>query len=192
MQTYAPAVLSTRILPRNRVATAALVVGFALLTWVSAQFVIPLPFTPVPITGQTFAVLLSGAVLGWRAGAGSQVLYVGFGAAGLPVYAEGRGGWETFTGATFGYLVGFVVAAAAVGYLAERKQDRRASTAWPAFLTGSAIIYIFGVSWLMYSLGMTFEEAMVAGFVPFVVGDLLKAGLAGALLPVAWRLVGER
>ena len=192
MQTYAPPVLATRLFPRSRVATMLLVVGFALLTAAAAQLVIPLPFTPVPITGQTFAVLLAGGVLGLRAGASSQALYVALGAVGLPVYAERSGGWDVFTGPTFGYLIGFILAAAVVGFFAERKQDRNLATSWPAFLTGSLVIYACGVSWLMISLGMTLEEAVVAGVVPFLVGDLLKALLAGALLPITWRLVGDR
>lgn len=191
MQTYAP-VLATRILPRSRATTAILVVAFAALTAVAAQWVIPLPFTPVPITGQTLAVLLTGGVLGARPGAASQLLYVSAGAVGLPVYAGGGGGWEAFTGATFGYLVGFVIAAYVVGYLAERRQDRNLATSWPAFLAGSMIIYGFGVSWLIFSIGMTYTDAMAAGVVPFVIGDLLKALAAGALLPAVWSLLGDK
>jgi hypothetical protein len=108
--TYAPQVLATRVLPRSRVATVAAVVGFAVLTAVAAQWWIVLPFTPVPITGQTFAVLLSGAALGWRAGAASQTLYLVMGFAGLPVFTEGASGADKLLGATGGYLVGFVVA----------------------------------------------------------------------------------
>ena len=192
MQTYAPSVLSTRILPRRAVITATLVVGFALLTAAAAQVRIPLPFTPVPVTGQTFAVLLAGASLGWRAGAASQGVYVLLGVVGFPFFAGGAGGWEYATGATLGYLIGFVVAAAAVGYLAERRQDRTVATALPAFLAGSFVIYLFGVSWLMISLQTDLADATVKGLVPFLVGDLLKVALAGTLLPVVWKLVGER
>jgi biotin transport system substrate-specific component len=173
--------------------SVALVVAFALLTALAAQVTIPLPFTPVPITGQTFAVLLAGAALGSRLGAASQGLYWMLGALGLPFYAEASGGWEAATGATAGYLAGFVVAAYAVGLLAERRQDRNVLTAVPAFLFGSVIIYLFGVSWLWYSVAAftSAEEAMAAGMTPFIVGDLLKIGLAGLLLPAAWRLVGS-
>lgn len=154
-----------------------------------AQIEIPLWFTPVPITGQTFAVLLAGAALGWRAGAASQVLYFGLGAIGLPFYSGGDGGWEIATGATGGYLIGFIVAAGVVGYLAERKQDRSFVTAVPAFLTGSVIIYALGVGWLAYDLGIGMERALELGMVPFVVGDIIKVVLAGAALPAAWRLI---
>lgn len=190
--TTAPAVISARVLPRTRVTTTALVVGFALLTAAAAQIEIPLWFTPVPITGQTFAVLLAGAALGWQAGAASQMLYVGLGAIGLPFYSGGEGGWEVATGATGGYLIGFIVAAALIGALAERRQDRSIITAIPAFLAGSAVIYLFGVTWLASRLGVGAIEAMELGMVPFVIGDLVKIVLAGLTLPAAWRLVERR
>jgi len=192
VQTYSPSVLSTRILPRHAVITAALVIGFALLTAAAAQVRVPLPFTPVPVTGQTFAVLLAGAALGSRAGAASQGLYVLLGLGGLPFFSGGNGGWDYATGPTLGYLVGFVVAAAVVGSLAERQQDRTIATALPAFLAGTVVIYLFGVAWLMASLPTDLTDALVKGMVPFVVGDLLKVALAGTLLPAAWKLAGER
>lgn len=194
--TYAPAVLSTRILPRSNTsrltAAAALIAGFALLTALCAQIRIPLGFTPVPITGQTFAVLLSGAVLGSRMGAASQLLYAVMGAAGLPFYAGGEGGWEAATGATAGYLAGFIAAAYAVGYLAEQRQDRRFATSIGAFLTGNLVIYAFGVPWLMYTQSWGLEEGVTKGLAPFIIGDTIKILLAAAALPAAWKLVGER
>lgn len=192
MTTLAPSVLTGRVLPRSKVAAVVAVVGFALLTALAAQWVIPLPFTPVPITGQTFAVLLSGAALGTRLGAASQALYLGMGIVGLPVYAEGSSGIDTFTGGTAGYLVGFVFAAALVGRLAERRQDRNVGTTVSAFLAGSAMIYLFGVAGLMINFGMGMNEAILAGVAPFVFGDVLKAAAAGVLLPTAWRLLGDR
>jgi biotin transport system substrate-specific component len=188
----APLVISHRLLPRTRVTSAALVVGFALLTALLAQIEIPLWFTPVPITGQTFAVLLSGAALGWRAGSASQLLYVAMGAVGLPFYAGGAGGWEHATGATAGYLVGFIVAAAVVGFLAERRQDRSVVTAIPAFVTGSVIIYLFGLAWLANDLDVGLVRAVELGMAPFVVGDLIKAALAGVALPAAWKIADRR
>lgn len=193
--TYAPAVLAGRISVMRRadqrVATATLVVGFALLTAVCARITIPLGFTPVPITGQTFAVLITGAVLGSRAGAASQLLYVALGAVGLPFYAEGTGGWETATGATAGYLLGFIVASYVVGYLAENRQDRRFATSVGAFLTGNLIIYALGVAWLMYTFSWGLAEGVEKGMAPFIIGDTIKILLAGALLPTAWKLAGE-
>jgi biotin transport system substrate-specific component len=184
------AVISSRVLPR--VTTAGLIVGLALLTAAAAQVSIRLPFTPVPITGQTFAVLLAGAAAGSWAGGASQLLYVLLGGIGLPFYSEGGSGWEVVTGATGGYLIGFIVAAWFIGYLAERRQDRTMATAVPAFLAGTAIIYLFGVGWLAADLGVSATEAMELGLVPFVIGDLIKAGLAGALLPLAWKVAERR
>lgn len=180
-------------LPRDRALTrtAVLIVGFALLTALAAQIVIPLPWTPVPITGQTFAVLLAGASLGWARGGASQLLYVALGAVGLPFYAGGEGGWTAATGATGGYLIGFVVAAAIVGLLAERRQDRSFVTSLPAMLTGTAIIYVFGVSWLAHSVVVSWVKAVELGMAPFLVGDLVKLLAAGLLLPAAWKLAGR-
>jgi len=189
--TYPTATIANVVVPRTAITTTVLMVGFALLTAFAAQIVIPVPGTPVPITGQTFAVLLAGAALGARAGAGSQLIYWIMGAAGLPFYAEASGGWSVATGATGGYLFGFVIAAAAIGYLAERGQDRKVSTAVPAFLAGNAIIYLFGVPWLIVAVPAidSLTAALIAGFVPFVVGDLIKIIAAGLLLPAAWKLV---
>ncbi len=190
MQTTIPSpVLSGAVLPRSAAVTTALVVGFALLTALAAQIVIPLPFTPVPITGQTFAVLLAGASLGATAGAASQGLYLLLGAVGLPFYAGGTSGWTVVQGATGGYLVGFIVAAWIVGALAERRQDRVVITAIPAFLLGSVLIHVLGVPWLAASLDVPWTEAAALGSVPFIPGDLLKIVLAGLLLPAAWKLV---
>jgi biotin transport system substrate-specific component len=182
------AVIGVRLLPRTRVSAVALVVGFAALTALLAQVRIPLWFTPVPITGQTFAVLLSGAALGARLGVASQVLYVASGAIGLPVYTGGGGGWEHLSGPTGGYLLGFVAAAFVVGRLAEQRQDRTVATAIPAFLTGTVVVYACGVPWLAWSLGVDGTRAMELGLVPFVIGDLVKVLLAGIALPAAWRI----
>ena len=188
MQTTIPSrVLGGAVLPRHHVTTGVLVVGFALLTAAAAQIRIPLPFTPVPITGQTFAVLLSGAVLGGTAGAASQALYVLAGLV-LPFYAGGASGWTHATGATGGFLIGFVAAAWIVGALAERSQDRNVITAIPAFLTGTVVIYLVGVPWLANVLGVSWTTAIEQGMAPFVVGDLLKIVAAGMLLPATWKL----
>jgi biotin transport system substrate-specific component len=193
MTTSSPAaVISARFVSQSRATSIALVTGFALFTALMAQIEFPLWFTPVPITGQTLAVLLAGAALGARLGAASQALYFGLGAMGLPFYSGGEGGWEVATGATGGYLVGFVVAAAVVGHLAERGQDRSVVTAVPAFLMGSAVIYLFGVAWLAAYLEIGATEAMGLGLTPFVIGDLVKVALAGVLLPAAWRLSDTR
>lgn len=180
---------------RNRAAlrTVVLVAGFALVTAVLAQIEIRLSFTPVPITGQTLGVLLAGGALGSRLGAASQLVYWMLGLVGLPFYAGGASGWTNGTGATMGYLVGFVVAAGAIGYLAERRQDRNLASSWSAMALGSIIIYVFGAGWLAHELNIPIAtgdtNALSLGVTPFLVGDLIKLLLAGALLPAAWAAV---
>lgn len=190
MQAINPNVITAATLPTKRAAvTVALIVGFALFTAATAQIRIPLPGTPVPITGQTLGVLLTGAALGSWAGTASMTLYVLLGALGLPFYAGGASGWEHLTGSTFGYFVGFVVAAWVVGWFAEQRRDRRVRTAIPAFIAGSLIIYAFGVGWLWLTVFDDLWTAIDKGMTPFLVGDAIKAVLAGLLLPGAWWLV---
>lgn len=174
---------------------ATLVVGFALLTAISAQIRIPLSFTPVPITGQTFAVLLAGAVLGKKLGALSQLTYWLAGLTGLPFYSNATGGWSVGTGATMGYMIGFILAATAVGHLAELKHDRKFITSLPAMLLGSAIIYICGATWLAYSLNIAVatgdNNAVDLGVAPFLIGDFIKVLLAATSTATIWRLIKD-
>ena len=185
---------TTRV--RALVRDALLVVGFALLTAAAAQIEIQLGFTPVPLTGQTFAVLLSGAVLGMRRGALSQSVYWMAGLTGLPFYSGGAGGWKSGTGATLGYLVGFIVAAGAIGYLAEKKQDRNFATSLPAMLLGSTLIYTCGAAWLTTYLNIGFAtgetNAIALGVAPFLVGDVIKALLAAACTTGVWAAINKR
>ena len=185
---------TTRV--RAIVRDALLVVGFALLTAAAAQIEIQLGFTPVPLTGQTFAVLLSGAVLGMRRGALSQSVYWMAGLTGLPFYSGGAGGWKSGTGATLGYLVGFIVAAGAIGYLAEKKQDRNFATSLPAMLLGSTLIYTCGAAWLTTYLNIGFAtgetNAIALGVAPFLVGDVIKALLAAACTTGVWAAINKR
>lgn len=186
------AVISKRALPRSAVVSILLVVAAAALTALAAQWRIHLPFTPVPITGQTFAVLLTGAGLGWKLGASGQLLYLAVGAAGAPVFSDASGGFDVIIGATGGYLIGFVLAAGVVGWMAEHRQDRTFATMFTAFILGSAVIYVCGVTGLMISADMSVVAAVEAGVVPFLLGDLLKAAAAGILLPGAWKMLGDR
>jgi len=171
----------------------ALVVGFALLTAVLAQFSFTLSFTPVPITGQTLGVLLSGAALGFRLGASSQILYLLMGAVGLPFYSEGASGFDVLKGATGGYIFGFIFASALIGYLSEKGNDRHVSSAVGSFLLGSVIIYGFGALWLAHILNIPIfsgpQSAMALGVVPFLFGDLIKAFAAGLVLPGSWKIL---
>ena len=160
--------------------------GVALLA-VTAQVEIPL--WPVPVTGQTFGVLLLGALYGSRRGALATALYVAVGAAGLPVFAGGAGGVARLFGPTGGYLAGFVAAAWVVGRLSEGGWDRRPAMAVAAMLAGTAVIYAFGLLWLSAFVGPS--RAVAAGLVPFVVGDALKIALAAAALPCGWKLLGR-
>ncbi len=184
------ATLRLAVFPRAGIATdTILVVAGAGLVAVAAQIEIMLGFTPVPISGQTFAVLLVGASYGPVLGASSLLLYFFVGLLGAPVYSGGDGGWEIVKGATGGYLVGFIVAALLTGWLAQRQWDRRFNSAVAAMLTGSVVIYAFGLPWLAHTVNLGLQETLEAGLYPFVVGDLLKLYLAGMLLPAAWKLV---
>jgi biotin transport system substrate-specific component len=184
------ATLRLAVLPRaGLLADVLLVCAGTALVALAAQVSIHLGFTPVPITGQTFAVLLVGASLGSVRGTASLLLYLLIGLAGAPVYSEQKHGWEVFSGATGGYIVGFVVAAAVVGWLAERGWDRRFATAVSAMLTGSVIIYACGLVWLHHVVGGSWENTLTLGLYPFVPGDVFKLYLAALALPGAWRLV---
>ena len=184
------ATLRLAVFPRSGVlADVLLVVAGAALVALAAQVEFHLPFTPVPITGQTFAVLLVGASLGAVRGVASLALYLAVGLLGAPVYAGGEGGWEWMRGATGGYLVGFLVAASVTGWLAEQRWDRRFSSAVAALLTGNVVIYLFGFPCLARVADAGFERTLELGLYPFVVGDVLKLYLAGVLLPGACRLV---
>jgi biotin transport system substrate-specific component len=169
----------------------ALMVGFSLLTTVSARVVVPLPFTPVPITGQTFAVLLAGALLGGWRGFGAMVIYLAAGVAGLPVLAgAAQPGLPPLLGPTGGYLIAFPLAALVVGLLAERGWDRTPVRVIAAMAAGSLVIFAFGAGWLSLFVGPA--AAVAKGILPFLPGDALKAALAAALLPLGWRLAGSR
>jgi biotin transport system substrate-specific component len=184
------ATLRLALLPRGGILTdVALVVLGAALVALAAQITITLSFTPVPITAQTFAVVLVGGSLGVLRGAASLSLYLMLGLVGVPVYSDGGSGWDVVSGATGGYLVGFILAAAVAGLLAERRWDRRLSSSIAAMLTANVVIYLVGVPWLAQAAGYGLEEALEKGLYPFVVGDLAKLYLAGALLPAAWKLV---
>ncbi len=167
-----------------------LVVLGSLLVAGLAQLYITLPFTPVPITGQTLGVLVVGAGLGATRGASALLLYLVWGAIGLPFFSEGRSGVDmlAFASATGGYLWGFVIASAVVGKLAEKGWDKNMSSSLGAMLVGEIIIFTCGVAWLANALQVPVLEALELGLYPFVVGDVIKLLLAAALLPGAWKL----
>ncbi len=173
-----------------------LALAFSILTAACAQVAIPLPL--VPITMQTFAVLLTGALLGPKVGALAMTLYLLEGLAGLPVFTQGRSAWSpsnlplvpTILGPTAGYLWSYPLAAGLVGLLASRGWDRRVPTMLCAMLLGSGVIYAGGTLWLAHFLGL--HRAVMAGVAPFILGDCVKALAAAALLPAGWKALGRR
>jgi len=164
----------------------------AVLIYLTARVSIPIPGNPVPFTLQNVGVLVVGGALGMRRGGLAALLYVVLGVIGLPFFAEGRGGPSVILGATGGYLVGFVLAAALVGRLAELGWDRRIGGAIGATSLGTMVIYLVGVPWLAVATGLTLGEAIATGLAPFLVADIVKLLAAAAVFPAAWWVVGRR
>jgi biotin transport system substrate-specific component len=195
-------VLADRVLPRSLAIDAALVVGGAALTAGLAQLSIPM--WPVPMTGQTFAVLLVGTVLGSLRGSLSMALYLVVGVLGAPIFADHHSG-SLFALTSGGFVIGFVAAAALVGWLAQREWDRRIVGTVVSFAAGTVVMYAFGLPWLAISLGnlgpavwhgllgygSLGAAVWGAGVLPFLVGDAVKAVAAGLLLPAAWKGVAR-
>jgi biotin transport system substrate-specific component len=177
------------VVPGGAVRDVALIVGAAAFTGLAAQVAIPLPFTPVPLSLQTFAVLLSAAALGPHRAAAAMLLYLAAGVGGVPWFAEQRAGIGF---PSFGYIVGFVLAAVVVGALARRGSDRSVLGTAATMVLGNLVIYAAGVPYLALAIGVDLPTAVTLGAAPFLVGDGLKIVLAAGLLPAAWRLVGER
>jgi biotin transport system substrate-specific component len=172
------------LLPASRVRDVALVLGGAALTGLAAQIAVPVPGSPVPVTGQTFAALLVGTSLGARRGFLSLALYAVAGVAGVPWFAEGASG---ATAVSFGYVLGMILASTVVGALARRGADRGVWRMAGTMLVGEAIIYAVGVPYLAYAADISASAAIAAGLTPFLIGDALKAALAMGLLPAAWK-----
>jgi len=181
-----PAVVLADVIPGTWARDVVLVIAGALLTVLGAQIAIHVPPSPVPVTGQTLAVVIAGASLGARRGAASQALYLVLGLF-LPVYADGEQGLQVIWGATGGYIVGFVVAAYLIGRLAEMGADRKLHLAFLSFCAGQLAVFGIGVPWLKVAADLSWADAFHHGFVLFIAGGLMKAALAGALTPLAWR-----
>ena len=184
--------LVDRVVPRTALNNIALILSGAVFTAYAAQLVIPM--WPVPITAQTLAVLLVGSVLGATRGAISLIAYFSMGAMGLSVFSAAT---SLSFGPTFGYLVGFVAAAAVVGWLSERGWHKSVAGVLGSFAIGNTVIYLFGLPWLAFALGNLgaandLAAVAAAGLVPFIVGDVLKMILAAGLLPLAWKFLGKR
>ncbi|MFD7697884.1 biotin transporter BioY [Streptomyces sp. NPDC059805] len=176
------------LLPASRVRDIALVAGGAALTGLAAQISVPVPGSPVPVTGQTLAVLLVGTALGAGRGFLSLALYALAGMAGVPWFAQGTSG---ATAPSFGYILGMILAATVVGALARRGADRTALRTAGAMLLGEAVIYAVGVPYLALATGMSASAAIAAGLVPFLIGDAVKAALAMGALPTAWKFINR-
>jgi biotin transport system substrate-specific component len=181
------------VLPGELVRDALLIVAFACLTGLSAQWEVRLPFTPVPVTGQSFAVLLGGVALGAGRALSGMVLYL---VAGLtpwvPWFSGGSGGTDVLMAASFGYIVGFIFAAGLVGKLAERGWDRTPLRTIVTMVAGNLVIYAFGVPWLMAVTPSGLATGLSKGVVPFLPLDAIKIVAAAGLLPAVWALTGRR
>jgi biotin transport system substrate-specific component len=174
----------------TRVRHAVLIVIGALVVALSAQVVIPTE--PIPFTGQTLGVLVVGGALGFRRGAAALLLYLALGALGFAVFAEGTSGVAKILGASGGYLIGFVAAAAIVGRLAELGWDRHIGGSLAAMAIGTAVIYAIGVPWLKVTLGIPWETAVAEGMTKFLVWDAAKLIVAAGIFPAAWWVIGRR
>ena len=168
----------------------ALILGGSLLIALCAQVSVWLPFSPVPLTGQTFAVLMVAALLGSKRGSLAVLVYLIEGASGLPVFASSRSGLAILFGPTGGYLFGFLLAAFIVGWLAEKGWDRRIWTTVAAMILGTAAIFGCGVLWLSVIVGPI--TAVQVGLLPFLIGEAIKIALAAAILPIGWKLLPDK
>jgi biotin transport system substrate-specific component len=188
------ATLRTAVVTRSSALTEALfVVGGVAFIAAMAQVSVPVPGSPVPVTGQTLAVLLVGTTYGARLGLTTFATYLFAGIAGAPIFApsatSANHGIDRVMSATGGYLVGMLVASLVLGYLADRKADQKFLTSYPALLLGEVVIFGFGLTWLHNSLDLSWSATIAAGFTPFIIGEILKIAIVGTSLPLIWRKI---
>jgi biotin transport system substrate-specific component len=188
--------LRATIFPRSSALTQALfIVGGIGFISLLAQISIPVPGSPVPVTGQTLAVLLIGTAYGARLGFITFASYLLAGIAGAPIFApsatSANHGLARLTGATGGYLIGMLAASLLLGYLADRKADQKFKTSFPALLLGDAVIFAFGLTWLHFSLNLSWSATIAAGFTPFILGEALKIAITATSLPLVWRKISR-
>jgi len=185
--------LRAAVLPRSTaISNVGLLLGGTLFLSAMAQIAIPVPGSPVPVTGQTLGVLLLGTAYGATLGLSTFAFYLLMGIAGAPIFASGSHGISKLTGATGGYLVGMLLASLVLGALAGRKWDQKIATVIPTMLIGTAIIFIFGVGWLHISTGQSWRWAFDKGLTPFILGEVLKIAIASTALPTLWRFAAKR
>lgn len=174
---------------RSKVSTYIQISLLTMLTIVSAQVVIPLPFTPIPITLQTFAILFGAAALGPNKSTIAQTIYILLALIGFPVLASDKGGFEAVFGATAGYLFAFILSSYVVGILAKKFSTKLVINVFISYFAGTLLIYLLGASWLSFYTGNGIIYGIEKGVLPFIIGDILKAFLAASLLPITWRLI---
>ncbi len=188
--------LRATVFPRSSALTQVLFVaaGVAFISLL-AQIAIPVPGSPVPVTGQTLAVLLIGTTYGARLGVLTFATYLLAGIAGAPIFApsatSANHGIDRLIGATGGYLVGMLIASLVLGYLADRKADQKFRTSFPALLLGDAIIFTFGLLWLQQTLDLSWAKTIAAGFTPFILGEAIKIAITATSLPLVWRRISR-
>ena len=188
--------LRATVFPRSSALTQVLFVaaGVAFISLL-AQIAIPVPGSPVPVTGQTLAVLLIGTTYGARLGVLTFATYLLAGIAGAPIFApsgtSANHGIDRLIGATGGYLVGMLIASLVLGYLADRKADQKFRTSFPALLLGDVIIFTFGLLWLQQTLDLSWSKTIAAGFTPFILGEALKIAITATSLPLIWRRISR-
>lgn len=184
--------LRATVFPRSSALTQALfIIGGVGFIAALAQISIPIPGSPVPVTGQTLAALLIGTTYGARLGFITFSTYLLAGIAGAPIFAGSTHGIERVTGATGGYLVGMLLASFVLGYLADRKADQSFKTSFPALILGDLIIFTFGLLWLRASLDLSWSATIAAGLTPFILGELLKIAITATSLPLIWRSISR-
>ncbi len=185
--------LRTLVIPRATALTnVALVTGGVIFLAALAQIAIPVPGSPVPVTGQTLGVLLLGTTYGASLGASTFALYLLAGVAGAPVFAQHSFGISKVTGATGGYLIGMLVATYFLGLIARKSLDREFLTALPSMLFASVITFSFGLLWLHQFMGKGWGWTIQAGLTPFIIGEILKIAIAGTSLPILWRFINRK
>ena len=187
------ATLRQAIVTRSTLLTQnGFILGGTLFLGLMAQIAIPVPGSPVPVTGQTLAVLLLGAAYGANLGLATLAFYILMGVVGAPIFSSGHHGLTWLTGPTGGYLVGMAVASVVVGALAGRKWDQKIATVIPTMIIGEIIVFGFGLTWLQHATAMTWSMTFSKGLSPFVLGEIIKIGISSTALPTVWRFVAKR
>ena len=193
MSVSSTATLRGALVTRSTTATkVALVIGGIAFLGLMAQIAVPVPGSPVPVTGQTLGALLLGSAYGASLGFTTFASYLIIGFLGAPVFASGAHGLTRVTGATGGYLVGMLLASLITGYLAGRKWDQKVATVVPTMILGDLVIFSAGLFWLHHSIHATWATTFKLGFTPFILGEVIKVAIASTAMPTLWRFVPKR